>query len=173
MTDDDILHYLADRFSGSFRLVSAEFTGPRGESFYPFGERPVGCAVNQGVRVNRAVRRVEGRFYAQLMNPERGRLAGDFPTPQEAVHAYATYVAYYGAMAIDLANVEVETGRSGEVVRATGVLVNGVVAALNPNWVGGEQVRYFEMAGERLVLRMPPLQSATGLTTGALSWERE
>ena len=41
-----------------------------------------------------------------------------------------------------------------------------------PNWVGGEQVRFYELDGSRLVLRTPPIPFGDGELTGVLTWER-
>lgn len=171
MKNDAVLEWIANRYDGSARLIFAEFSTSGGEVFYPFGEKPVGSVVSTAVRADLAGRTVSGRFSAQLMNPARGRFSGENPTPEEAVNAYATYVAYYGDFVIDEKQVEAEMDAAGRPVSATGVQVNRVTASLNPNWVGGEQIRFFELTEERLTLRTAPIGSRDNETTGTLVWE--
>ena len=172
MKEDKILQRIAERYSGLYRLVSAEFTVPGGGVFFPFGEKPFGEVVNTELRVDEKQRALTGRFHAQLMNPGRNRFATQFPTPAEAVNAYATYVAYCGVFTIEEKDVRVENDSAGFPVRIEGLQVNRVKASLNPNWVGGEQFRLFEIEGERLTLRVPPLKSESGETSGVLVWKK-
>jgi hypothetical protein len=47
-----------------------------------------------------------------------------------------------------------------------------VYSSLVPGWAGIEQVRYFSLAGDVLVLRTPPMQLAGTITVGELIWRR-
>ena len=47
-----------------------------------------------------------------------------------------------------------------------------VRGSLFPNWVGGEQLRYFEFEDEQLVLTTPPIAIGDDHITGVLTWSR-
>ncbi len=81
-----------------------------------------------------------------------GPLGG--PADQRAA-AYSTYLAYWGRYAI--------TGNR---------IIHQVDGSLIPGWAGLEQVRYFSLSGDVLVLRTPPMQVAGAMTTGELTWRR-
>ena len=70
--------------------------------------------------------------------------------------AFASYVAYCGPYEV-----------VGDVV------VHHVTMSLFPNWVGGVQRREFELTGDELVLRTPPLEVGGSLLVNELRWQRE
>ena len=41
------------------------------------------------------------------------------------------------------------------------------------NWVGSEQVRFYELGDDRLVLRTPPITLGDEEITGVLTWQRQ
>ena len=41
-----------------------------------------------------------------------------------------------------------------------------------PNWVGTEQVRYFEVNGDELLLRTPPIEIGGTTLVNDLTWVR-
>ena len=82
----------------------------------------------------------------QVMRPDR---AG-------AENADAGYLAYFGTYAVN------DDGRS---------VVHRVEGALNPAWVGGDQLRGLRFDGERLVLSADVRKSDT-VVTHVLTWER-
>jgi hypothetical protein len=98
-----------------------------------------------------------GYLSGQLMRCDRPQFASDSPTPEEAQVAYLTYLAYFGKVDI---NEEEKT------------LVTHVEGSLNPDWVGTEQLRYFELSGDRLILRTPPMQLGGIEFTGTFSWDK-
>ncbi len=65
----------------------------------------------------------------------------------------------------------------GEVIRvdsSAGTFTSRVLGATNANWVGGEQLRYFEMRdNDYVVLRTPPLAYAGVELVGTLAWAKE
>jgi hypothetical protein len=69
--------------------------------------------------------------------------------------AYSTYVAYWGRYAI-----------------AGDRIIHHVDTSLIPGWAGVEQVRYFSLSDDVLVLRTPPMQVAGATTVNELSWRR-
>jgi Lipocalin-like domain len=115
---------------GSWDLVSLENRGEDGSVHRPFGEHPVG----------RLTYTADGLMSAQIMHGERAKfktaaLYGG--TPEEKVAAYDGYIAYYGSFVIDT---------------ATRMLTHHVTASLFPNWLGGDQVRFYELNGDTLTL---------------------
>jgi hypothetical protein len=75
-------------------------------------------------------------------------------TPEELAAATSGYVAYCGRYEIRAAAV-----------------VHRVELSLFPNWVGSEQVRFFEVAGDELTITTRPLRIG-GETINRLVWER-
>jgi Lipocalin-like domain len=114
----------------------------------PFGEHP------HGVLIYTPGGWMAGQLAAtsRAMVDDADPLGG--PLDQRAA-AYSTYVAYWGRYALD-----------GE--RITHYVDNGLV----PGWAGVEQVRYFSLSGDVLVLRTPVMLIAgvTGVTE--LTWRR-
>jgi len=52
-------------------------------------------------------------------------------------------------------------------------VVHHVDTAWNPNWVGTEQQRTFELDGDTLILRTPPISSDGSEVFLELTWTRE
>jgi Lipocalin-like domain len=59
----------------------------------------------------------------------------------EKAAAYNTFIAYYGSFKVDTAAQSV---------------THHVTASLFPNWVGGDQVRFYQFDEDRLILRATP-----------------
>jgi len=70
--------------------------------------------------------------------------------------AYSGYVAYWGRYQIDHDRI-----------------VHHVESSLFPGWVGGTQIRYFTLAGDRLSLRTPPIELAGDVVINELRWQRQ
>ncbi len=137
-------------FIGTWRLVSAEFYVTGGETSFPLGEDPQGLLIYDAC----------GNMAAQLMRPGRPPLAsGDqrTGTTEEIREAFEGYVAYFGSFTVD---PQAET------------VTHRVTASLLPNWIGEPQVRYYEISGDTLVLRTPPIQSGGREIVGSLVWTR-
>ena len=70
--------------------------------------------------------------------------------------AYSTCLAYCGRYEV-----------CGETV------VHTVEVSLFPDWAGVQQVRLFELAGDHLTLRTPPIDVSDAPLTAELRWVRE
>ena len=79
-------------------------------------------------------------------------------TPEEIQAALKGYVAYYGPYEVD---VEKKT------------LTTHVEGSMYPNWVGGQQVRFYELADNQLVLKTTPIALGDEEFVGVLTWERK
>jgi hypothetical protein len=139
-----------NRFYGTWKLVSSEFRDSHGNVSYPYGEDAAGLAMLDN----------DGHLSAQLMRTGRPAFASNDlhrGTPEEIKAAFEGYVAYFGRYEVN------EHERS---------LTTHVQASLFPNWIGGDQVRYYEFSANRLTLRTPPMVISGGTATGFLIWER-
>ena len=135
---------------GTWRLVSFESRTAGGEIRYQLGRAARGQLLYDAA----------GHMSAQLMDPERSQFAsGDLARGSDAEvrAAMAGYIAYYGTYTLDLSG---------------GVVTHHVQGALFPNWVGGDQVRYFRLDGDRLTITTPPIRIGGEDSTTVLVWER-
>jgi len=138
------------KFIGTWKLVTSEFRTSDGKVSYPLGEKAVGILMYDS----------GGRMAVQLMRQDRPRFAsGDMRggTPEEAKIAADGYVAYFGTYEVD--------DRKGTVV-------HHVEASLFPNWMGQDQVRFFEFSSDLLTLKTLPILSGGQEITGVLVWKR-
>ena len=76
-------------------------------------------------------------------------------TPEEKVAAVDSYISYAGTYEVDGSRV-----------------VHHVKVSLFHNWVGKDQVRNFQFAGDRLMLSTDPAPEDEKRKTGHLVWER-
>ncbi len=135
-------------FVGTWKLVSSEYRFSNGETLKLY---------DAGVLMYDA----QGNMSVQLMQSNRpafaqaDRLGG---TLEETQTAFQGYQAYYGTYTID------ETQRA---------VTHHLQGSLLPNWVGVDQVRFFELSGNRLTLRTPPLIIRGAEAMGYLVWQRE
>jgi hypothetical protein len=135
---------------GTWRLVSLESRTTGGEIRYQLGRAARGQLLYDAA----------GHMSAQLMDPERPQFAsGDLARGSDAEvrAAMVGYIAYYGTYTLDLSR---------------GVVTHHVQGALFPNWVGGDQVRYFRLDGDRLTITTPPIRIGAEDSTTVLVWER-
>lgn len=134
--------------TGTWKLVSFELkTGPA-QVRYPFGGQPIGYIIYSG----------DGHFAVTIMSAGRGQFAaGDLfqGSAEEKSAAMETCLAYAGTF-------EVEQGR----------VVHHVAVSLFPNWAGTDQVRYFELDGDRLILSTPPILASGEERTARLTLKR-
>jgi hypothetical protein len=136
---------LQERLIGSWRLVSYETADPAGRTGRPYGDA-----------VGRISYDAQGNMAGQVMRPGRGHVeAGDAGAAQ-ARHAYLGYIAYFGTYEV------AADGRS---------IVHHVEGALNPAWVGGDQVRSLRFEGDRLVLGTGVARNGV-VIQHTLTWER-
>jgi Lipocalin-like domain len=136
----------AERFLGSWGLVSYEHALPSGEVSRPFGESPAGLILYQA----------DGRMSAQVSSSRQTRLSSeDFlqARVEEAAEAWRTYFGYWGSFEVDAKK---------------GVVVHRVEGSSFSNWIGTEQIRHFRFDGaDRLILST---SSPAGWWT--LIWQR-
>lgn len=147
--NDEHAHILK-QVAGVWRLVSSEFRTSSGKVIYPLGDDAQGLAIFSD----------SGYMSAQLMRQNRPVFAsGDQAsgTPEEVQAALQGYVAYYGPCEVD---VEQKT------------LTTQVEGSMYPNWVGSQQLRYYELTDKQLVLRTTPIAFGDEEFTGVLTWER-
>lgn len=136
---------------GVWKLVSYTTTDPdNGESFYPFGKGATGYILYTA----------GGRMAAVLQSESRKRFSAgnriNAPTAERA-EAFSTSSAYTGTYTFH-----------GDRV------VHHVDVAVNPDWVGSDQVRYPKIEGNRLTIVTPPLPTRPDgkLRVSTLVWER-
>lgn len=128
------------RLIGAWKLVTIEVAAD-GKVMLPYGERPLG----------RLSYDEAGRTSAQVMRPGRQSSVTDPSTVSRAnedeLRQIADgYVGYYGTFTID-----------------RGTLVHHIEACTLPAWVGTDQKREYELAGNQLLLKFG---------TNKLVWER-
>lgn len=135
----------ASRLVGTWRLVSYVTNEPDGRRGKPYGE---------------AVGRLEydagGNMAGQVMRPDRGPVEFGEGGAQQVRAAYLGYIAYFGTY---------DVSADGRTV------THHVEGALNPAWVGGDQVRGVTFDGDRLVLTAE-VPKAGKVVSHVLTWER-
>lgn len=142
--------HIMKRLVGVWRLLSSEFRTSSGDVIYPLGEDALGQAIFTE----------SGYMSGQLMRQNRPLFAsGDQAsgTDEELKAAMQGYIAYYGHCDVDVDNSTITT------------VVEG---SLFPNWVGGTQLRYYELTDHQLILKTPPISYGDLEITGVLTWER-
>jgi Lipocalin-like domain len=135
---------------GAWRLVSYAAVAPNGETIYPMGPDARG----------RIVYDAGGRMAVQLGDPGRAAFASGDPraaSESEVRAAFDGYLAYFGTYTVD-------SGR--------GAVVHHLEMSLDPRWIGGDQVRYFDLQGDRLILRSPPMLVGGVERLLTVVWER-
>ena len=133
---------------GAWRLVSWENQAADGQLTYPMGTDPIGYVLYTA----------DGRFSVTISRAGRaGFAAGDLldGTAGEKAWAMESFVAYAGRYSFH-----------GDRV------IHHVELSLFPNWVGSDQQRWVELAGDRLILSASPLLLAGTQQVPRLVWER-
>ncbi|HEX2290516.1 MAG TPA: lipocalin-like domain-containing protein [Pseudonocardiaceae bacterium] len=133
---------------GGWRLVSWENRATDGQVTYPMGIDALGALLYTA----------DGRFSVTISRRGReGFAAGDLlsGTGEEKARAVEGFVAYAGRYSFH-----------GDRV------IHHVELSLFPNWVGSDQERWVELAGNRLILSASPLLLAGKLQVPRLVWER-
>ena len=121
---------------------------------------PVNRAHHRDDAIGLLIYAATGHMAVQLLRAHRPLFAAGDPyrgTPEEIKAAFEGYIAYFG---------------SYEVNEAEGVVTHHVHGASFPNWIGGDQQRFFAFAGNQLILSTPPILAGTSTMTGVLIWER-
>jgi len=114
---------LQEKFVGSWKLVSIE--GPNQQ---PIRGKPFGMIMYDNT----------GHMAVQIVRGERPA----FPSPakatdKERAQAYSTYTAYYGTYTFDPENH---------------IVIHHLEGSLVPGQIGQDNIRYFELKGNRLTL---------------------
>jgi hypothetical protein len=141
---------LEQAFAGTWRLVSYEFRRADGKLTFPLGEDPSGMLIYDA----------EGNMAAQALQRNRSRFRADSVSggsAEEIREAFEGYIAYFGTWEVD---------------EQAGAVIHHVIGSWYPNFIGSDQVRYYEFQGNRLLLRTPPRESGKEKRTGLLVWER-
>ena len=136
---------VAERLIGSWRLLSYEMVDPSGRRGQPYA-----------AAVGRLTYDDRGNMSGQVMRPDRARVEVGKGNAQSVRAAYIGYIAYFG---------------SYEVAPDGATVVHRVEGALNPEWVGGTQVRKLRFDGDRLVLSAD-VRKGADIVTHTLTWER-
>ena len=134
---------------GTWRLREWRRVAPDGGVSHPLGEDPEGLLVYAP----------DGRMIVQMMAADRPAL--DSPDPLQGdtevrAQLYSTCLAYFGTYEV----------RDDSVV-------HHVEASLYPGWSGAEQVRPYELSGDQLVLRTPPMTGANAGAVNEIVWSRD
>ncbi len=133
---------------GTWRLVSFHLKTLDGQLTYPFGPDAVGYYLFSE----------SGHMSMAIMPAQRRKIAaGDIMdgSTEEKVAAAETYI-----------------GNSGKYEIQGDKLVVHPEVSFSPNWVGVDQVRLWELEGNRLTLSSPPLLIRGAQQTAHLVWER-
>ncbi|HET7695497.1 MAG TPA: lipocalin-like domain-containing protein [Vicinamibacterales bacterium] len=136
---------MRERLIGSWRLVSYETKDAAGRTGRPYGNA-----------VGRISYDANGNMTGQVMRPDRPAVEPGTEHAHQARTAFLGYIAYFGTY--DVA----PDGRS---------VVHHVQGALNPAWVGGDQVRQMRFDGDRLILSTVTRKDGAALIH-ELTWER-
>jgi hypothetical protein len=136
---------MKNRLIGHWRLVSYETNETGGRRGRPYGDA-----------VGRLSYDERGNMTGQVMRPDRARVELRDGNAQQVRAAYLGYIAYFGSY---------EVAADGQSV------VHHVEGALNPMWVGGDQVRRLRFDGDRLVLSAD-VRKGGETVTHVLTWER-
>lgn len=135
---------------GIWKLVSYEARIEDGTVTYPVGKDGIGQIAYDA----------KGNMSAQVANIHRPAFAANDRlkgTPAEIKAALEGYTAYFGTYDFDMSKKTV---------------IHHVKSSLFPNWVGTDQVRYFEFAGNRMTLRTAPMHIGGKDVIGTLVWAK-
>ena len=134
---------IKDQLVGSYKLISY------------VGYDQSGVATTLPYTVGQISYDAAGRMSAQLMREGRVKLTTPQASEAERAAAYSGYIAYFG-------HYTIEPDR--------GTVTHHVEAAMSPNMVGSDQVRFFEFSpdGKSLYLSV----KSGDRVTGRLQWDR-
>lgn len=135
----------AEKFVGTWKLISYETRFEDGRVEYPMGKDAVG----------RVIYTIEGYMSGHLM---RKRETAEFDSnnvQSEVLNKITDHLSYTGRFEV----------RENTVVHFADISVF-------PNWVDSEQVRFFEFEGDKLKLSTGPLGINGETQSAHLIWER-
>jgi len=134
------------KFVGSWHLLEWTAELNNGEIVFPFGNDAKG----------RISYDENGNMAVQIMKNNLPKFISEDPLqaqPEEMIESYNGSFAYCGRYEVN--------HKSDEVV-------HHIEISSFPNWVGQNQVRYFEFKGDKLILSTDPI----GLTRHKLIWKK-
>ena len=140
----------SNQFIGTWTLVTSEFRRSDGMVIYPYGQDALGVLTYDAA----------GNMTAQVMRADRPVfVSGDLynGTSEEIKAAFEGAIAYFGRY---------------DVNEAAGTVTHHVSGCTFPNWIGGDQTRYFAFSEQRLTLSTPPILTGGSTMTGVLIRER-
>jgi len=139
----------APAVAGRWQLLAWHSVGDDGAiTGRPFGDHP------HGILIYTPGGWMSGQLAATSRPPVDGDDALGGPPDQRAA-AYSSYVAYWG-------RYQVVGDR----------IIHHVDTSLIPGWAGVQQVRYFSLSGDVLVLRTPPIRVDGATLVSELTWQR-
>lgn len=130
---------------GNWGLLSYVTEAPDGTTGKPYGDA-IGRLSYDG----------NGNMAGHVMRPGRSPVVHGETGLAEVRAAYAGYIAYFGTYEV---NADRDT------------VIHHVEGALNPAWIGGDQVRNLRFDGELLVLSTDVPKAGT-LIRHTLTWRR-
>lgn len=133
--------------AGTWALVDHRTLLPGGEIRRAFGPTPAGLFFFSP----------DGHTAVQIMNPERPTTPLDRATADDLLALTQTYLGYFGTFDVDAATRKI-------VVHTT--------ADLNPMNTGADQIRYFTLDGDQMVLEPPPTEVNGGRQVSRITWRR-
>jgi len=139
-----------EKLVGVWKIVSYEIRRADGQILYPAGKDPLGTLILTA----------DGHMSAQIMPADRPAfVSGNMLrcTPEEAQSALQGCISYFGVYTFNEEESKFTTR---------------VIGSLFPNWIGGDQDRFFELADDRLSLRTQPMVMGGTMGTAFLIWER-
>jgi len=142
---------LQKKFVGSWKLISID--GPSLPNRQPISGKPFGIIMYDNT----------GNMAVQIVLGDRPLFAnGDAKaTDKERAQAYSTYVAYYGTYTFEPENH---------------IVIHHLEGSLNPGQIGQDNIRYFELKGNRLTLSIANDGKGGRIpfkeTTRRLTWEK-
>jgi hypothetical protein len=139
-----------DLFVGTWKLVTAEYRSDDDEVHHLLGTHPIGQLMYDE----------RGYMSAQLLDADRPVFASNDwlkGTPEEVAAAFKGHRAYFGTFEVD---------------EKAGTVTHHVLGSSFPNWIGTDNVRYYEFVGKRLILKTSPMLMGGRHVIGWLVWER-
>ncbi len=117
-----------DQLAGTWKLVLFQDRESEDDPWQnDFGDPPLGYFMYDAA----------GNASIQIMKTPPVRVAADGPTAAQALDIFNGYIAYFGTYEVD---------------EAQGLIVHRVSGGLNPNDIGADQKRPFELQGDRLII---------------------
>ena len=138
---------IEDRLVGTYKLISLETKKSSGEVVPgPLGKDAVGILMYDS----------RGFMCANVMRPDRPKVASR--DPQDIMKAFDGYVGYCGRYSVN---------------EKEGTVTHHITLCLIPDWIG-DQKRFFELSGKRLILKTGPIiyGGQTESMVNQLIWER-